>query len=664
MLFILPKKAVRTIATIKTAIQINDMMSKQFRAMNMAMATVIDSFQTLDNATGKAIDVSALNAAQRELQEVESNFNQIENEIRQANEQQQRLNNNMRNGTKAADRLWSKMKGIAATYLGFQSAKGIIGLSDQVTNTTARLNMINDELQTTAELQQMILESANRSRGAYLGTASAVAKLGTLASDAFSNNQEIIAFTELMNKNFVIGGSSLQEQAAAMYQLTQAMAAGRLQGDEFRSIRENAPLLAKSIEDYMKNVMKAEGSMKDWSAEGMITADVIKNAMFSAAEETNAAFEKMPYTFGQVWNLFLNNMYQIFDPLIQVIGAGAQWIYDNWSTLEPLFWGLVSAVGAYVVALGIQTTATWAAKVANDGLKASMLANPFLWIALAIGFVVAWIYKWVQSVGGIEIAWKIAMNQILTAWDITKIGLIAGFYWVLNEIDKFKLGFKFVGTAIQNFMGDMKAGTLMILQNMVNGAIGIINDFITSINKIPGVSIDLIGQVSFGTTAQIENEAKKQARNAELANYATDIASNIAEHDASLKKMQGEAIAGWSERQAEINAMQEDAANQKAADSGFDFSQFEDLKMSSEDTAGNTKKIADSVNMTGEDIKYLKDIAEREAINRYTTGEIKVDMRNENHINSDMDIDGVIDRFGERVEEVVEVLAESGEFDV
>lgn len=228
--------------------------------------------------------------------------------------------------------------------------------------------------------------------------------LGLLAGDAFKSNDEMIAFSELMQKAFTRSGASIQEQTAAMYQLTQAMAAGRLQGDEFRSIMENASILAQAIEDYMHNVMGVKGTLKDMSAEGLITADVIKNAMFSAADDIENKFKEMPMTFGQIGTIVGNTLLQTFEPVLQGIGKGAQWIYDNWSILEPIFWGLTAAVGAYAAITGIQTAVTWLSVEANRALIATMLSNPILWIALAIGVLIGMIYKWVQSVGGLEIA--------------------------------------------------------------------------------------------------------------------------------------------------------------------------------------------------------------------------------------------------------------------
>lgn len=186
------------------------------------------------------------------------------------------------------------------------------------------------------ELNKKIYASAMRARAFYTDTAATISKLGLLAGDAFNSNDEMIAFTELMNKNFTIGGASTQEQSSAMYQLTQAMASGRLQGDEYRSIIENAPLLAKAIEDYMRNVQGAEGAMKDWSSEGLLTADVIKAALFSTADEVEERFAKMPMTWGQVWTMASNIAIRALNPLLSAIN----WVANNISVIGPAVLGL------------------------------------------------------------------------------------------------------------------------------------------------------------------------------------------------------------------------------------------------------------------------------------------------------------------------------------
>ncbi len=644
-------------ATIRTAIQIQDRMTSPIQSMNRAMNIMISSFESLQSASSNAVDTASIQAARSELNRAETAFNDIEQEIRQASEAQQRLNNDMRNGQGAANGLWDKIKGIAVTVGAAFGVQKIIGLTDAMTSTTARLNLMNDGLQTTSELQDMIYQSAQRSRTAYNDTAAVVSKLGILAKDAFSSNQEMIAFAELMNKQFKIGGASIEEQTAGMYQLTQAMASGKLQGDEFRSIMENAPLLAQSIADYMG---KSVGELIKMSSEGLITADVIKNALFASADETNRKFAEMPMTIGQIGTVVGNTLLRTFEPVLQGIGRGAEWIYNNWSTLEPIFWGLTAAVGAFALMMGIQTAATWLSVAANQALIMTMLTNPLLWIAVLIGIVVAKIYKWVQSVGGIEIAWKIAMNGIMTAWDWVKIGFFTGVYWVIDLWNNMMLGMRTAGVAIENFMGDMRAGVLSILQDMVNGAIGIINDFINILNKIPGVSIDTIQNVSFGTTAQLENEAAKRAREAELNDYRKSIEDGIAERDASLEQMKADARNATSQRQAEIIAAQAAKAVQQEDSSVF--SNPEAMSYMG-DTAANTAAMRDSMAASDESLEYLRDMAEQEAINRFTTAEIKIEMKNDMNINNEMDLDGVVEYLAEQLEESIGNVAEGAIYD-
>jgi tape measure domain-containing protein len=349
-------------ATIRTSIQVTDGMSPAFKSMTKAMNITLASFEALQAASSNAIDTGSIQAARSELNRAELAMNGIEEEIRQADQAQQQFNNGVRTSSSLMDKLKSGAMALGAAF----SIKKIIDLSDNMTSTGARLDLMNDGLQTTEELQNKIFQSAQRSRTAYMDTAAAVSKLGILAKDAFSSNDEMVAFAELMNKQFKIGGASVQEQTSAMYQLTQAMAAGKLQGDEFRSIMENAPLLAQAIAEKMG---KTVGELREMSSEGLITADVIKSAMFSAADETNAKFATLPMTFGQVTTVIGNTLFQTFEPIIQTIGKGAQWIGQNMETVLPIVYGLAGAAGAYAAVLGIQAAAAWAAKVAQDGLN-------------------------------------------------------------------------------------------------------------------------------------------------------------------------------------------------------------------------------------------------------------------------------------------------------
>ena len=339
---------------------------------------------------------------------------------------------------------------------------------------------------------------------------------------------------------------------------------------------------------------------------------------------------------------------------MQGLGRGAQWIYDNWSTLEPIFWGLTAAIGAYTVAMGIHKAVTWLAVEANRELIITMLKNPALWVAIAIGILVGKMYQWIKAVGGVKIAWQIAVDKILTIMDWLKIGFTTGGYWILNMLDKMKLGFMIANVAIQNYMDDMNVKVLNILQNMVNGAIGIINKFIGTLNKIPGVSIDAISEVTFATTAKAEIEARKAQRTAELAKYRADIEASIAERDAALRQMKAEARAATAQRQAEIRAAQE-AAKEKGLDLNLG-----DMAKNIAKIADDTGDIKDSVDISQEDLKWMRDLAEQETINRFTTATLapQISINFTGDIRETADIDGIIGRLEEILTEEINIAAE------
>lgn len=572
-------------------------------------------------------------------------------QVEDFNEHQQRAEN----GANKVKSAWSGMGRIIRAAVAAFSAKKIIDLADSMTTTRARLDIMNDGLQTTAELQDMIMASANRSRASYQATADAVSKMGIMAKDAFNSNGELVAFSELINKQFTIAGTSAAGIDAAMLQLTQAMSSGVLRGEELNSVFEQAPTIVQTIADYLDVPI---GKIREMAAEGQITSTIVKNAMLSSADEINAKFASMPMTFSQVWTIAKNIALEAFTPVLTMIGQGAQWIYDNWSTIAPIFWGLAAAVLGYAVALGIQTVATWIATGAAQAFFTTLLTNPLFWIALAIGVVVAAIYTWVQSVGGLKVAWLIAVNAILTAWDWVKIGFMTGVYWVMDMWNKLQLAFYTAGVNIQNFMGDMKAGVLMILQNMVNGAIDIINGFINLLNKIPGVNIGLIEQVTFGTTAQLENEAAKQARASDLAAYQDQINSQIAERDAALGAMKSEARAATAQREAEIAAKRAEAAAEGNGSNEPDWAAYADGAgdIGNVGHVGSVGSVDEDVNIADEDLKFLRDVAEMRYVQNFVTliPTVAVDAK----VSEKVDVDEVVSQIERKLEDEFSAAAE------
>lgn len=562
-------------------------------------------------------------------------------DIGAASRQVDNFNNRQEQAEHGANRVksvWSKMGGVIKSALAAFSVKKIVELADGMTTTRARLDLMNDGLQTTAELQDMIMKSANRSRAAYSTTADAVAKMGIMAGDAFSSNEELIAFSELINKQFTIAGTSAAGIDAAMLQLTQAMSSGVLRGEELNSVFEQAPTIIQTIADYLGVPI---GKIREMAAEGQITSTIVKNAMLASADEINAKFAAMPMTFSQVWTIAKNIALEAFTPVLTLIGQGAQWIYDNWSMIAPVFWGLAAAALGYAVALGIQTAATWIANGAAQAFFTTLLTNPLFWIALAIGVVVAAIYKWVQSVGGLKVAWLICV------------------YFVMNLWNRLQLAFYTASVNIQNFMGDMKAGVLTILQNMVNGAIDIINGFINTLNKIPGVSIDAIEKVTFGTTAQMENDAAKQARAADLAAHQDQINSQIAERDSALSAMKAEARAATAQREAEIAAAKAESAAAGNGSTEPDWSAYANTDpgdIGNVDRVGSVGSIDEDVNIADEDLKFLRDVAEMRYVQNFVTltPTVAVDAK----ISEKVDVDEVVDKIERRLETEFEAAAE------
>lgn len=642
-------------ATISTSIQLYDRVSAPINNMITALDNMCSAYENVEDSMNSGFNPAHIEATRQAINSAAQQMVELGNNIEDNEQAQQGFNNSVNQGQSAIDGLAGQAMKLAAAVASIKSIEKIIDLSDKMAQTDARLSLIIDDGGSVNELQQKIYTVAQNTRAPFLETADMISKLGLQASKAFKSNDELLMFTEQLNKQFIIAGTSAQGVESVMLQLTQAMAAGKLQGEELNAVLDNAQPIVANIQKYLEEVQNIDASnIKKLASEGVLTAEVIKNAMFYSANETNEKFATMPVTFAQAWQGIIDDLLMTFQPLIGIIARGAGWIHENWSILEPIFWGLASAIAAYALITGISATVTWLSVAANQALIVTMLSNPILWIAILIGILVAKLYQWVQSVGGVKIAWMIAMNIIKTAGDWTWIGIITGVNWVMNKFNEFQLCFKTVSINIQNFMGDMKTGVLMILQNMINGAIGIINDFISILNKIPGVSIEAIAQVSFGTVAELENQANKAARSAELTSYANDIEAKINARNMALNQMKTDAIAATAQRQADIVAAQKQAGEKQ---SSFTVDGLDGMASSLADTAKNTGKAADSLSISSEDLKYLHDIAEREVINRFTTAEIKVEMTNHNNVNSDMDLDGIVDHLTSSVNEAMETAA-------
>lgn len=688
-------------ATIRSAIQIYDGMSPAFKSMNTAMNIVLNSFQAIQDASHNIIDTNSIQTARQELAKAESTFNQIEEEIRNASEQQQKFNNDIRNGQIAAKGMHGTITKIIttiATYLGITKT---LNLADQLTSTKARLDLMNDGLQTTKDLQNMIFTSAQRSRGVYLDTAAVVAKLGILAKDAFSNNQEMIFFAEQMNKQFKIGGASVQEQSAAMYQLTQAMAAGRLQGDEFRSIMENAPLLAQAIAKYMG---KSVGELRELSSEGLITADVIKNAMFAAADKTNTKFEELPITWEQIWTSIQNRAIKVFEPVLSkiseiannkdfqkfsdgvinslamvanvvtdvfnVIASIGAFIYDNWSWIEPIVWGIVTAMIAYNVVslvtntlLAIQATqakiagaaqmmqsgATFTATAAQKGFNAALLACPITWIVLRIIALIAVFYG------------VIAAINHFAGTSVNATGIVFGAFTVLGA-----------------FLWNLFLGVFDLVLGVING---LVNPFIRFTNFIANIFTNPISTIIYGFQSMADSILGTIEKIASAMDFVfgTTMAETVADWRSGLKQIADDAVKQYAPNEnyqqiiSELDLSAESLGLKRWAygdawNVGYKAGEklelkvgsvFDDISASINNIDFNTASMAKSLDTSEEELKYLRDLAEQEVINRFTTAEIKIDMGGiTNQITKETDVDSMIAYLEEKLYETMNTAAE------
>lgn len=693
-------------ATIKSQMVLNDGMSTVLRKITHLLDATIKSFEDMQKASGQAVDTRQFQALHVEAAEINNQLDKMETYYIKAAKAQERLNTGMQTGTQGAVNLVSQIGKLAAAAGAGVGIKKLIGLSDQMTSTTARLSFLVDDGGSVDELEAKIMASAQRSRAAYLDTADAVASMGANAGAAFGSNDELIAFMEQVNKQFVIGGASAQGQSAAMLQLTQAMAAGALRGEELNSILENAPGIARAIEQYMGI---AEGSIKQYAQEGQVTAEVVKNALFSVADETNAKFESMPMTWAQIWTNMQNRALQTLDPILAKLNALANSeqfnkvidgalnalgliaavattllnvvvtvggaVVDNWSIIAPLviaaagalglYYGVVLALNvaqaiqnglkahavfqenAHAAALALATGATFAETAAQYGLNAALYACPITWVVLAVLAFVAAIYAAVAAVNKFQ------------GTSVSATGIIAGVFAVLgahvlnNTVIPLYNGFAMFANFLGNVFNDPVAAVKVLIYDMALTVIGYISNMAHAIenviNKIPGVTVDITsGLDSFYAGLEQAQQAVKDE-------------SGWVEY---VKKMDyidyGDAAnAGYSFGKGvadKVSGIFNPETSSTDLGSGFDMSSIAD---NTGLTADNTGKTADALAVTEEQLEYLRDIAERDAINRFTTAEVKIDMTGmTNRIDGSADLDGVISQLTEGFTEALVTAAE------
>lgn len=667
------------------------------------------------NAALDNMDVSAANTAYSQLSQTIGNTERF---IRDNVNEQGQFNQSIQEGVAQADKLTDTIKGAVTAYISVQSIGKALDISDQLTLTTSRLDMMNDGVQSTAELVNMVYAAAQDARGSFSQMADVVARFGNNAKDAFSSSEEVVAFADLIQKQMTIAGASTQEAANAELQLSQALGSGVLRGDELNSIFEQAPNLIQNVADYLNVPI---GQIREMAADGELSADIVKTAIFSAADDINSKFESMPMTWSQIWQSMQNTALIAFQPVLQnlndlansdVLQASIQnaigaisalanilldvfdlvvsisaFVSDNWGWIAPIVWGIVAAFTAYNVVLGIyngiqavsnglkaasamadqihaaalmmESGATFTATAAQYGFNAALLACPVTWIVAAVLALIVILYALVGIIN------QVAGTSISATGLITGAVAVAGAFILNIGIGLYNSFIAVIAAFVNFFIG--------IIEWVLNAANGGFNSFGDAVANLIGQIISWFLSLGQIVTTIID------------AIFGTDWTAGLE----GLKN----SVTQWGKNENAITLDRMDTSTAglqrfdygDAASAGYDFGAGLESKVgnlfnssgsipSVEDYAGliadnanlstlpdiadNTGKIKDTLSDTDEDLKYLRDMAEMEVINRYTTAEIKIEQNNHNTVNNGMDLDGVVSALTDGLMEAIEVTAE------
>ena len=695
-----------------------DNANAELEQLRMQLNQAIQEQNSLNQAM-QNMDVSAANDAYLRLSQTVGN---TERYIRDNVDEQGRFNQEISAGTQQANELTNTIKRAVAAYVSIQSVGKALNISDELVQTTSRLNMMNDGVQTTAELVNMVYAAAQDARGSFSQMADVVARFGNNAKDAFSSSEEVVAFADLIQKQMTIAGASTQEAANAELQLSQALGSGVLRGDELNSIFEQAPNLIQNIADYLDVPI---GKIREMAADGELSADVVKAAIFSAADDINSKFESMPMTWGQMWQSMQNTALIAFQPVLQRLNDLANseafqtfvqgaieamatlanillnvfdlavsigtFIGDNWSIIAPIVYGIVAALTAYIaisaivaaingvmaMAEGVKaaaqmmaTGATFAETAAQQGLNAALMACPLTWIIMLILALIVVIFAVCNAIakmtgiansgfgvitGGVNVVIQFFKNLGLT---VANIALGIG-----NAIAALASNMM---TAFHNAICSIQSW----FYNLLSTALSVIEGICAALNKLPFVEFDYSG-----ISSAADDYAAKASEAAGNKEDYQSISDAFNEGFTTFDTFQD----GWASDAFNAGAAWGDGVADKV--SNFSLSDVfgqTDIPNVSDYTSGfsdaiansgvgdgigniddNTGKIKDSLDITEEDLKYLRDIAEQEAINRFTTAEINVDMSGmQNTVNSGDDIDGFMTKLTDSVNEAVDSMTE------
>ena len=707
-----------------------DTANSQLEQLRSQLDRAIQEQNNLNTAM-QNMDVSGANAAYLQLSQTVGN---TERYIRDNTDEQGRFNQEIQEGVSGAEGLMGTIKRVVGAYVGIQSVGKILNMSDELTQTTSRLDLMNNSFNEingtaneTSELVNMVYAAAQDARGSLDSMASVVARFGNNARDAFGNSEEVVAFADLVQKQMTIAGASTQEAANAELQLSQALGSGVLRGDELNSIFEQAPNLIQNIADYLDVPI---GKIRDMATDGEITGDIVKAAIFSAADDINAKFDEMPMTWGQIWQSMQNTAVMAFQPVLQrlngmansnafqgfvdeaieamattanivlnifdLMSQAGSFVADNWSVISPIVYGVIAALAVYGAYLAITkglelasaaagvvhavamsakigitaalTGSTMAATAAQMGYNGALYACPIVWIIILIIALIAIFYAAVAVVNHFARTTTSATGLICGAF-ATALAFIGNlFIGAVNTI----IG---IGVTLWNLIANFVNAFALIFNNPIAGIEALflsLFNFIVEVIESAARMLDAVfGSSLADAVAGFQNKVQAKVDAVISENGGSEILKTVDMSDYQFNRFDyGDA---WNSGYNFGEKIDDKISNFSLSDifgktdipNPDDYiSGFSDAIANSgaggnlDSIADDTSAIKDSVDITDEDLKYLRDIAEQEAINRFTTAEIKLDMTNNNNVSSNADLDGIVDGMTTKVLEALEIVRE------
>lgn len=699
-------------AQINASINLMNGMTQPLMNIVNSVNSVISTLQAV-NKTNVNIDTSSLKYSQDLLNQTSANLikhqEELENQFNKNAEAAGKVNEKLKEGINPMDDLMRKAKRLALTFGGIK----MLNISDEITGMNARVNIMAREGEDPEQIKQMIFESAQRSRANYFDTANSAATMGITAKDTFGSSKEVIDFSELANKQFEIAGIKGAAKEGAMIQLQQAMSMGVLRGQEFRSVQQGMPTMI----DYLaKHLGKTKTQIKEMADQGKLTASIVKAAMFGAADDINKKFESIPMTFGAVATKISNVFIKEFEGVSQQLGkivngndfttvmntvasgvkigvwalsglvSGVSGVINTIKELKvvviPVLGmltaqflavktaALISSVATAIasgvmakhtiitvgatfatslysaataigtIATGIMTGSVGLLSTGFAGLTAAIVACPIMWLVGAIILVVMGINHWVKKTNELQGTTYTTMGVIAGAF-------LAGTAAILNTM-------KYLVNNVYHSVALMWNTFATFAESLVEFFFDPVNSVKIMFTGMAKIILDSLYNVSSVLDKIFNTDVSGKIK--DVRNVINDYADNNIK-DPTLK------IARMNQTKNIFEYSGIEETFKKGMNIGDGISEkisgvMNTIAGNTSSIAKNTEKTNSTLDLTKEELKYLRDVAEQEVINRYTTASVKVEMTNNNNINSDADADGLITKFYNGIAEAASTVAE------